>query len=68
MAYMVTEACLQCGYCVSRCPEDAIIAEEKIRFERWWLQPVHIDPEKCTDCGVCVSMEYWCPASAIIAA
>jgi ferredoxin len=68
MAYVVTDDCLQCGYCVSRCPEGAIIADEIIPFERWDLQPVHIDPDKCTDCGVCVSEEYWCPASAIVAA
>ena len=27
-----------------------------------------IDPKKCTDCGVCVSFEWWCPAKAIVKA
>jgi NAD-dependent dihydropyrimidine dehydrogenase PreA subunit len=65
VAYKVTEACLQCGYCLERCPEGAIIAGEKIHTEGLILQPVTIDPDICTDCGVCVSEEYWCPAQAI---
>jgi len=65
MAYTVTKACLQCGYCVPRCPEGAIIADKPIQFDELILQPVHIDADKCTDCGTCVSMEYWCPAGAI---
>jgi ferredoxin len=68
MPYKVTDKCLNCGYCIERCPEGAIIADEKIDFERWTLQPVHIDQDLCTDCGVCVSEEWWCPAQAIIAA
>jgi ferredoxin len=68
MAYKVTENCLKCGYCVERCPEGAIIADEKEPFEELILQPVHIDPNKCTDCGVCVSEEWWCPAQAIVEA
>ncbi len=68
MAYTVTKACLRCGYCISRCPEGAIIADEKEQYEDLILQPVHIDAAKCTDCGTCVSTEYWCPASAIVAA
>ena len=68
MAYKVTKACLKCGYCISRCPEGAIIADKKETFDELILQPVHIDPEKCNDCGTCVSTEYWCPASAIVAA
>jgi ferredoxin len=68
MAYKITKACLKCGYCVDRCPEGAIIADIKEACDELMLQPVHIDREKCTDCGICVSMEYWCPASAIVRA
>jgi ferredoxin len=32
------------------------------------LYTVRIDPKMCTDCGVCVSFEWWCPAKAIAAA
>ena len=66
MAYIVTKECLKCGICVSKCPEEAIIAEREITVDNLTLQPVHIDPKKCTDCGVCVSEEYWCPAQAIV--
>jgi ferredoxin len=68
VAYKVTEACLKCGYCIDRCPEEAIIPGDKIHTEGLILQPVSIDAEKCTDCSVCVSEEYWCPAQAIIKA
>ena len=68
MPYKVTDKCLNCGYCVERCPEGAIIADEKFEFERWTMQPVHIDPDLCTDCGTCVSEEWWCPAQAIVKA
>ena len=68
MAYRVTDSCLKCGYCIERCPEGAFIAEEKIKWEGLILQPVHIDSEICTDCGVCVSEEYWCPAQAVVEA
>ena len=65
--YIVTDKCLKCGYCIERCPVGAIIAEAQIQWEGLTLQPVHIDPGKCSDCGVCVSEEWWCPAQAIIA-
>ena len=69
MAYKVTEACLKCGVCIPKCPEGAIIAGEQIEeSDGLILQPVSIDPEKCTDCGVCVSEEWWCPAQAIVKA
>ena len=68
MAYAVTQACLKCGYCIPRCPEGAIIPDKKIKVDELILQPVHIDPQKCNDCGTCVSEEYWCPASAIVKA
>jgi ferredoxin len=68
MAYKNTAECLKCGTCIPKCPSKAIIAEEKIEVNGVVLQPVHIDPEKCTDCGVCVSEEYWCPGEAIVKA
>jgi len=68
MTYKVTDSCLICGYCIERCPDGAIIADEKINYEELILQPVHIDADKCTECGVCVSEEWWCPAQAIVEA
>ena len=68
VTYKITEACLKCGYCIDRCPEEANIASDKIYTEGLILQPVSIDSEKCTGCGVCVSEEYRCPAQAFIRA
>lgn len=70
MAYKINaKACLKCGICVKGCPEGAIIAGKPIvEYDGLILYPVHIDPKKCTDCGVCVSEEYWCPAQAIVKA
>ncbi len=69
MAYKITEACIKCGVCVEKCPEGAIIAgDEIVEFDGVVLIPVSMDPEKCTDCGECVSYEWWCPAKAIIKA
>ncbi len=70
MAYKITGACLKCGICITGCPVGAIISDEPIKeSDGLILYPnVRIDPEKCTDCGVCVSEEYWCPAQAIIKA
>jgi ferredoxin len=65
MAYRIGSRCLKWGLCVSRCPAGAIIASDKVVVDEMTLQPVSIDPGKCTDCGVCVSQEYWCPGSAI---
>jgi ferredoxin len=66
VAYKNTKACLKCGTCIPKCPSEAIIADKKIEFEGMILQPVHIDSQKCNDCGVCISEEYWCPAQAIV--
>jgi ferredoxin len=67
VAYKITEACIKCGVCVEKCPEGAIIAGDKIvEFDGTVLIPVSFDPGKCTDCGECVSYEWWCPAKAIV--
>ena len=66
MPYQITDKCLQCGYCINRCPAGAIIPQPIIEQDDLRLQPVIIDEEKCTDCGVCVSEEWWCPAQAIV--
>jgi ferredoxin len=69
MAYKVNQACLRCGVCIPGCPERAIIAGKPIKeSDGLILYPVSIAPEKCTDCGTCVSEEYWCPAQAIVKA
>jgi ferredoxin len=41
MAYMITEACINCGACEPECPNEAISAGEEIYV---------IDPSKCTEC------------------
>ena len=66
MVYKITALCLKCGTCISKCPAKAIIPGKKIQEDDLILQPVHIDPQKCTDCGVCLSEEYWCPGQAIV--
>ena len=67
LAYKInTDKCLKCGVCVTECPEKAIIIDEKIEeSDGLVLYVTRIDPAKCTDCGTCVSYEYWCPAQAI---
>lgn len=68
MTYKIdTEGCLKCGQCLPKCPEGAIIALKQVEIDGLLLQPVRIASEKCNDCGVCVSEEYWCPAQAIYA-
>jgi len=65
MAYKIdVKKCLKCGLCADNCPEGAI-TEKVIQSEGLTLRVTRIVPEKCTDCGVCVSAEYWCPAQAI---
>jgi ferredoxin len=45
--------CLSCGGCISVCPEQAIVMQNKIAF-------VHV--KKCISCGICVDT---CPIHAI---
>ena len=70
MAYKINQKkCLKCGLCVTDCPEGAVVVDDKVTEDDGLvLYTVHIDPATCTDCGVCVSHEWWCPAKAIIKA
>jgi ferredoxin len=56
MAYVVTDACINCKYqdCVPVCPVDCFFEGKNM---------VAIDPDICIDCGVC---ELECPVQAII--
>ena len=67
MAYKINvKKCLKCGLCVTQCPEKAIVVDNKeTQFDGLVVYTTRIDPEKCTDCGACVSYEWWCPAKAI---
>jgi ferredoxin len=58
MAFVVTEACIQCKYtdCVEVCPMECFV--EGPNF-------LAIDPDECIDCSVCVPQ---CPVNAIVAA
>lgn len=55
MAYIVTEACVNCRYtdCVEVCPVDCFHAGPNFLV---------IDPDVCIDCAVCVAE---CPVEAI---
>jgi len=53
MTYVVTDECIDCGFCIPECPIDAIkqIADRVV-----------IRPSVCIDDGACVSV---CPVDAI---
>ena len=70
MVYKInTKTCLKCGICVDDCPEGAIVVDKKTtEYDGLILYTTRIDPKKCTDCGTCVSHEWWCPAKAIVKA
>ncbi len=55
MAYIITDDCVNCGACISECPNDAISEGPDKHV---------IDPNACTDCGTCAEV---CPSDAIIA-
>ena len=46
--------CIGCKMCQKVCPSDAIVVEDNI---------AHIDPEKCTNCGLCAEK---CPKKIIM--
>ncbi len=48
------ELCIDCGSCVSLCPEEALKLNNEWRLE--------YDEEKCTKCGLCLDS---CPRFAI---
>lgn len=52
MAYHITDACINCGACVSECPVDAI--SEGAEFHE-------INADACIDCGSCAGV---CPVDA----
>jgi ferredoxin len=53
VAHKINEECINCGACISECPEGAITEGDEVST---------IDPAKCTDCGSCVEV---CPVEAI---
>lgn len=54
MAYVINDACLQCGACAAQCPADAI-SEGDGKYV--------INPDACIGCGGCAD---GCPAGAIV--
>ncbi len=53
-------------FCVSKCPEGAI-TEVVTRSEGLVIHNTRVDPDKCTDCGICEQAGdegYFCPAEA----
>ena len=56
MAYVISDACTQCGTCAPVCPSEAI-KEGDPKYT--------IDADACVDCGLCADE---CPVEAISAA
>ena len=54
MAYIITDACVNCGTCVDNCPVEAI-AEGDGKYE--------INADICVNCGSCADQ---CPTEAIV--
>lgn len=54
MAYVITDACVSCGSCVSECPMD-LISEGDGKYV--------INADECVECGSCAAA---CPNDAIV--
>jgi len=52
---ILTEKCTGCGVCLKKCPNDAIVGDQK--------QPHRIVPDKCVKCGICLDV---CKFGAVI--
>lgn len=52
MAVQISGACINCGHCRDRCPQQAISRGPDTYV---------VDPEKCVECGLCVMI---CPVGA----
>lgn len=52
MAYIITDACINCGACESECPVECI-SPGKDKFV--------IEEDKCIECGACANV---CPVDA----
>ena len=52
--YMITDACIGCGSCVSVCPQNCILADR---------MPYRIEQAHCLHCGNCCAA---CPSGAVI--
>lgn len=61
MTYIICPTCNKDYECVDVCPVDCI---HPTKGEQGALEAkmLYIDPEECTDCGICESV---CPADAI---
>lgn len=55
MAHIISEACIGCGACKTKCPVNAIDGEKKAVHQ--------INPIRCVDCGVCGKI---CPKEAVL--
>ncbi|MDR2693679.1 MAG: 4Fe-4S binding protein [Chitinispirillales bacterium] len=53
MTFVDTDKCDGCGTCVSVCPGNALLINNRLT----------VSPEKCVSCGVCAKV---CPFGAIV--
>jgi 2-oxoglutarate ferredoxin oxidoreductase subunit delta len=53
--------CKGCWYCVEYCPAK-VYAQTKNLSKKGYFVPEIVDPDACTDCGLC---DMYCPEFAI---